>query len=134
MPITARIHPDGPVRIVRFDGVIDEDMLLDAFRALWTAPDYDPALPELDDLSGATAMPVSSLAIRRLAGMAVETHAGAPGSRVAIFAPSDLAFGLSRMYTVFTQELPDQYRVFRGWDEACAWVGLPRNGATLGEP
>jgi hypothetical protein len=43
-------------------------------------------------------------------------------SRSAIVAPSDRAYGMSRMFEVFAEESSIDVRVFRDFDEAKRWV------------
>ena len=125
MPIHFRIHPSPPVRVVTFEGAITDDVLFDSFRAAWSVPGYDQDISEIDDLSGIASFEVTMTGIHRLASLAMEIHGAAAGSRVAIYAPSDLAFGLARMYQIFTEGSPDQYAVFRDYAGACEWVGAP---------
>ncbi len=46
------------------------------------------------------------------------------GSRRAAVAPSDLAFGLARMYEALTQLEHGEFQVFRTMNEAMEWLGL----------
>lgn len=43
-------------------------------------------------------------------------------ARVALVAPSDLAFGLSRMYQAYREDARREHRVFRSVDKARAWI------------
>ena len=49
--------------------------------------------------------------------------------RTAIVASADLYFGFARMLTALSQQatrpLEDRFQVFRTFDEASAWLGLP---------
>lgn len=120
--ITFEIDPQLGIRIVRFSGAITEAEFLDAFRKLWSDPAYDPTFPEIVDLSQASKISVGQPTIRQLAQTAVQVHADTVGTKVAIYAPTDLTFGLSRMYSVFVGASPDLYRVFRERDAAVAWL------------
>lgn len=120
--ITFEIDSKLGIRIVRFSGAITEADFLDAFRKLWSDPAYDPTLPEIVDLSQASKISVGQPTIRQLAETAVQVHADTDGTKVAIYAPTDLTFGLSRMYSVFVDASPDLYRVFRERDAAVAWL------------
>jgi hypothetical protein len=123
MPIQFALHPSRPVRIVSFVGSIDDELLYSAFETCWKGRGYDPSLAELDDLSAVTGFTVTSGGILRMSKLAVEMHVNG-GARTAIYAPTDLAFGLSRMYEILIDESPDRYRVFRDLLDARRWVGL----------
>jgi len=42
--------------------------------------------------------------------------------KIAIIAPKDLSFGMSRVFAAQMQHLPSSYHVFRDEDEAFAWL------------
>jgi hypothetical protein len=52
-------------------------------------------------------------------------YAGRIGGRVAVVAPSDVHFGLSRMGAVHSEQVGVAARVFRTADEALRWLGPP---------
>lgn len=89
----------------------------------------DPALPhgrrELIDLRGLSRSDVSSRALHEMAEAFRAEDRDTPGSRVAIVAFEDWAFGLSRMYQTFRDGSPVELRVFRELGAARAWLGLP---------
>jgi hypothetical protein len=118
-------NPDPPVNIIHYIGEITDEGLMRFFEELALREDYDGDLPELDDMSGVTSWTVSSAGIHSLAKLALSVRAHAYGARTALYAPTDLSFGLSRMFQAFVEGSPDQYAVFRDYAAACEWVGLP---------
>lgn len=46
-------------------------------------------------------------------------------SKVAILAPDDLSFGITRIYSVFRKDPRSQHQVFRKREEAIAWLNEP---------
>lgn len=46
-------------------------------------------------------------------------------SKVAILAPDDLSFGITRIYSVFRKDPRSEHQVFRDRDEAIAWLNTP---------
>lgn len=48
-----------------------------------------------------------------------------PPSKVAIVAPEDLAFGLSRVFEVYREDDVSEHMVFRSEEEARIWLALP---------
>lgn len=67
---------------------------------------------------------VSTDELQRLAatGRAIEMP---DKSKVAILAPDDLSFGITRIYSVFRKDPRSKHQVFRDRDEAIAWLNTP---------
>jgi hypothetical protein len=65
--------------------------------------------------------------IRSLAHRAIYSvdEAVGPGSRMAVVARNDEAFGLARMYEMLRGDTPVEIVVFRSMPEAEAWLELP---------
>src|SRR4030095_14566446 len=121
MSVRIEIREAERLRVVVVDGAIGDDDVYETFSTLWLAPDYDRTLDELVDLRGLSGAGVTSSAVRRLGETSVQVHRGAPAVRVAIVAPDNLAYGLSRMYGAFAEESGSEHRVFRSVEEAMAW-------------
>jgi hypothetical protein len=122
MPVRIEFREAERLRVVLIEGAIGDADLYEAFSALWLSPDYDPGLDELIDLRGVTGLGVTSSGIRRLGETSLELHRGTPAVRVAIVAPDNLTFGLSRMYEAFVEESNSEYNVFRSLEEALSWL------------
>jgi len=58
---------------------------------------------------------------RRLAE-ALESSRPRLDRKIAIVAPKDLSFGMSRVFVAHMQRLPSSYHVFRNEEEAFAWL------------
>jgi hypothetical protein len=76
------------------------------------------------DLTGIRDTDVGSATLRRVAHIYSETDRRPEDSRVAIVAPADLYYGLSRMYEAFREPSRLVIRVFRDLREARVWLGL----------
>jgi hypothetical protein len=115
---------EAATRTVRIEisGVITEAELIEVARKLSTDPDLPPGHRELIDLTGVEQTDVSPAALRLVAGWFSGTDQVANRGRVAVCAPADLAFGLSRMYEVFRQPSGIHLRVFRTIEEARVWL------------
>lgn len=124
MPIAHRFDPALRTLFVDFSGEINEAELVDAARKLAADPSIPPGRRELVDLSGIEATDVTAAALRRVAHIYAETDVRPEESRVAIVAPGDLYYGLSRMYEAFREPSPLEIRVFRDLPEARAWLGI----------
>ena len=124
MPIEHRYDPALRTLFLEFSGEVSEIELLDVARKLASDPSIPPGHRELVDLSGVLVTDVTSLALRRVAQIYAEADKRPEDSRVAIVAPADLFYGLSRMYEAFREPSPLEIQVFRELREARAWLGL----------
>ena len=124
MPIEHRYDPQLRTLFLDFSGEVSELELLDVARKLSSDPSIPPGHRELVDLSGVLVTDVTSLALRRVAQIYAEADKRPEDSRVAIVAPADLFYGLSRMYEAFREPSPLEIQVFRELREARAWLGL----------
>jgi hypothetical protein len=89
---------------------------------------FSPAFKQFIHLSNLRAIELSSLEIEQLA----KKPLFAPESRRALFASSDLLYGLSRIFQAYSDT--QNVAVFRGLDEALSWIDVPMevaNGAFL---
>ena len=118
MPIEHRYDPALRTLFVELTGEVSETELVDAARKLSADPSIPPGGRELVDLSGVRDTDVTSAVLRRVAQIYSERDQQPEDSRVAIVAPGDLYYGLSRMYEAFRRSSPVEIRVFRELGEA----------------
>jgi len=103
--------------------VSDADLLSYAHRLL-RDPDRGRAKHELVDLRAASPdSTAGSEGVRELAGFWSRHRDEIAGGRLAIIAPGDAAYGMSRMYQNLRSDGPDFIRVFRDPAEALEWLG-----------
>jgi hypothetical protein len=121
VPIVYRYEPATRIVRIEFSGEIAEAELVDVAHRLATDSSLPPGHRELVDLRGVERTSVTSAALRHVAGLFTRTDGRADRTRVAVCAPADLAFGLSRMYEVY-REPAGKLRVFRTIEEASAWL------------
>jgi hypothetical protein len=74
------------------------------------------------DFSQVTELRISAAEVEAIAGENRRTAALAPNVVVAVLAPMDHAFGLSRMWETFAEVTGWSTRVFRDRVEALAWL------------
>jgi hypothetical protein len=122
MSIRIELEEESGLRVIRAEGILEDEALYRALTAFWQAPDYDPGRDELVDASGVTRADLSTDCIRRLAALALAVHPDGPPSKIAIVAPTDLLFGTARMYEAFVDAGERQVRAFRSVGEARAWL------------
>jgi hypothetical protein len=122
--LPTRYEYDPATRIVRIEisGEVREAELVDLAQKLASDESFAPGHGELVDLRGLGNTDVSAPALRQVAGIFARTDRHADRTRVAVCAPDDLAFGLSRMYEAFRESSGLQLRVFRTLGEAERWL------------
>lgn len=113
------------LRTALFSGDVNDFVMLGAYHELVAHPNYDAGADDLVDLSGVSrlsATPAGFISVMAL--FADIDRLGIP-TRLAILAPSDAVFGVSRMYQMLRgDEVPEEVQVFRDRAEAMRW--LPR--------
>jgi hypothetical protein len=111
---------DQARRIVRSRGwgVVSSRDLLDLTSRLLADPAFDPTFRGLTDLSDVTEVRVETPAMVESAS----TPTYIPGTRRAVVAPSDVAFGMARMFASYAERSGQEVRVFRAMREAEAWL------------
>jgi hypothetical protein len=124
MAISYRYDPDSRTVYIELSGELPEAALVDAARKMSSDPAIPPEHRELVDLRGLVATDVTPAALRQVARIFAATDTRPERSRVAIVAPGDLFFGLSRMYEAYRDASGLPLRVFRTLEEARAWLGL----------
>jgi hypothetical protein len=124
MPIAHHYDAELRTLFVEFSGEVSEAELVDVARKLASDPAIPPGHRELVDLTGIRNTDVSSATLRRVAYIYAEADQRPEESRVAIVAPADLYYGLSRMYEAFREPSRLVIRVFRDLPEARTWLGL----------
>ena len=101
-------------------GVLSDAELFAHARALKLDTRFSPTSQQLVDFGGVTSLYVTVDGVRTMVGL----NPWGRGSRRAAVAPSDLAFGLARMYEALTQLEHGEFQVFRTMNEAMEWLGL----------
>jgi hypothetical protein len=120
MPYETRYTPTGAD--VRFSGVTTGTEIV-AAKASALAHRYDGALAFLlFDLGGADRLDVPTADVRRVAREDREYAGTHPPFSIAIVAPHDLEYGLSRMWQAFVDDTPIESTVARSRAEALDWL------------
>lgn len=112
----------GRVRLT-IRGTLDDHVLADAFRRIYTDPSYEPGLNEITDCREVTEFEMTANGVRRLMGVVGELQTAEQPYRVAIVAPADAVFGMARMYELLQDEGLEEVRVFRSMEAAESFVG-----------
>lgn len=120
MPAQYTIDSDRRIIFSQAIGVVTADDLRDHQSRLRADPAFDAKFDQLWDLSGATEVQIEAEAIKELA----RARSFEAGAKRAVVAPSDLAFGIARMFQLLHDEAPEEVRVFRSEADARRWLGL----------
>jgi hypothetical protein len=131
MPLDIRVDSAEHLRYAVASGTLTDRDLLVAWGDALADPTYDPSIDDLVDVSGADRFEVTPVGAQRLADvMSLCAREPAPGVRpkVACVAPTDVAFGVLRMYEVYRELQGAQAHFFvcRTMAEARCWLALPR--------
>jgi hypothetical protein len=120
---------DG-VLVLSFTGTYEPEDVTERFLAAIADPACPKPVALLVDVSRSEVLAGRpSSEIKRVAEF-LGPYADRIGRRCAVVAPSDVQFGLSQMGSVHTERVGVISRVFRGRDEALAWLkGLPATRA-----
>ncbi|MBN2416215.1 hypothetical protein JXO52_10255 [bacterium] len=128
MPITCTFRPDCKLAVFSHIGDVPDDEFLMSYKRYIESPDFKKGWNLLIDLRRTTSTARGSDALRKMADFIKAQLAGIMVKpKVAVLAPTDLSFGLARMYEVFSDEIIWDFTVFRSLDAALAWVGAPED-------
>jgi hypothetical protein len=111
-----RIHR---IVILGVSGDLDDDGLLALAGELRSDPEVKPDFALLIDLREASGLSVTGNGVRALVAQPLVLSAT---SRRAVVVPTDLGFGMARMYEMLREERGGVTRAFRDFDEARRWV------------
>jgi hypothetical protein len=120
MPTSHVIDKAGRRVLSRAWGVLTGEELLAAPRALRAEAAFEPSLDQLCDFGEVTSLLASTEQIRQ----AAEASPFCAGARRAFFAPSNLIYGMCRMYIAYAQSDGVEAQVFRELESARVWLGL----------
>ena len=107
---------------VRFTGVATGAEIVEAKVRALAHPYAGPLRFLLFDLAGAERVDVPTAAVREVAREDRAYAASHPPSAIAVVAPHDLEYGLSRMWQAFVDDTPIQSNVARSRSEALRWL------------
>jgi len=127
MVIKCTIERDRRLVILVYAAVVSDEEVLSTYEKLGRDPRIQAGYTYLVDFSDEDSTARSSGTVARLAKLAKDWGGGAahaPG-KVAVIAPDDLSYGLTRMYQERAGRSSEEYQVFRNASEAVAWLGIP---------
>lgn len=130
MPAAYRIDASDGVVYSRAWGVLTDADISVNRTALTNDPLFTPRSSQLYDFSEVTALEVTASALRELA----RTSPFDLDARRAIVVPSDVAYGMARMYGLLSGREDSVFRIFRERAEAIAWLRSAPSAAASKPP
>jgi hypothetical protein len=123
MPCAYEIDADYRLIRTRIWGLLTYAELTANRLRMENDPAFKADFSQLADLREVTAIALTGDQIREFAAHSPFT----PGTRRAVVASSDVAFGLGRVYGSYREAISpkDQIRIFRHLNDAEEWLGLP---------
>lgn len=122
-PITFVYEHAARRRIATFCGAVGDRDLYDAYASLLRESTYDASVDDLIDLRRVTHMAVTSAGLHRLIALYDGRASGGFATRAAIVAPTDVLFGVARMFQTLRGDAnPDEVEVFRNLEGALLWL------------
>ena len=127
MPMLYRIDHEARVVVAAGHGVLTDADVFGYQREVWSRPEVK-GYAELVDMTHVTEIALPSPErIKVLAALAADMDQDASSSRFAILAPSDIAFGLGRMFQAYREshsKSTKEVGVFRTMEEVLAFLRI----------
>lgn len=128
MPITCRFMDDEGLIVFRHEGVVTDEEFLATYKSHHQDPRFEQSHDILVDLRDADSGVRSPEALRSIATFRSRLLGDAAGNpRVAVVAPTDISYGLARMYEAYSDALPFEFVVFKDIGAALAWLRVPED-------
>lgn len=124
MPITFSVNQKDGYFNSKFAGKVSDGDLLASWRRFCESGEWTPELNLLVDLTESNLSGVTLDGIQDLSNYIdsfIKKHS-VPFYKVAIYAPNDLPFGLSRMYEATADYSSREIKIFRDLSEAKLWL------------
>ena len=129
MSIKFHFRPEENLVICVHKGVTPDDEFLATMKGMCEDDLFSISMNRLIDVRQATTHGSrSASALRQLGGFMSSRYPTTDTQpKIAVIAPTDINFGLSRMYQAYADEVPWDFVVFRAVDAALAYLGLPED-------
>ncbi len=123
MPAIAHILPEHELLVSKFEGNVSGDLFLEYYKTLLSFADNSKEFSELVDFRNVNAIEVENATLAVIANTVEAAYKSSKTQlKCAVVAPSDLAYGLSRMYQMDKSPQHIELKVFRDICEALAWL------------
>lgn len=133
MPVSYQIDHSRGIIHTKCSGDVTLAEVLDHFRVLSSDPECPARLDVLLDLSECTSE-TDSEQLRTVSHAIASVRDRVRFGACAIVAPTDLLFGIGRMFEAVAEERFRVTHVFRSVAQADAWLGSQRSSAPASAP
>ncbi len=123
MPHSIQIIEDLGVVVARFRSDVTYEEVRNVLAETVQLPGFRPHLKAIIDFRNATTR-ATGTDVHKLALYAQNTDFAWGDAKCAVIAPSDLIYGLFRMFSALTSGYEVTTRVFRNVEKANEWLGL----------
>ena len=120
MPVTSCWDPESGIVTLKVEGTIVLSQAIEVTEEMYRDPRFQEPTRVLWDLRGGS-FDWETSELLEFASFVERSRAVGRG-RAAVLAPSDLEFGLSRIYQAYSEDSPVEVRVWRDYDEAWSWL------------
>lgn len=121
MPTTVKLDQLRGIRVTTATGVVRGQEFVDIYHQIVTDPQLYNATRSLADFRRASLEEITPADVRALANLPPLPRQAE--TRMAVVAPSAVAYGMSRMYAILHEEhLRGEVQVFQDYDEGLSWL------------
>ena len=122
MPVTFEVNHEESYYHAKWQGRLTDEELINDYKAFFASQEWVPGYNSLVDLSELDATALTNGGLQTLAGLVERTFAPHDiHPKIAVYAPHDLPYGLSRIYSVKVGTF-ETHRSFRNKDETLEWL------------
>jgi len=121
MSLAYTIDTNRRLIVMHAAGVLTEGDVTRVREQILRDPAFDPTYDQLFDVSDVEDIALSKESMARLA----DTSILSPAVRRAFVATTTLQYGMARMFTTMSEQRNHVTQIFRGLDEAEAWLASP---------
>ena len=124
MPITLQTYDNGKGVRSTYSGIITDDEYLTHIRLYPSLPrqQFEGIRYGLTDLTDVNKLDLSTTVVIEAANVSSQTMKQNPNLRIAIAAPNDLEFGMSRIWSAWSDSELTHTALFRSVAEATEWL------------
>lgn len=121
MAVTYNIDTDNGVVLVKGDGTVTDQDMIDCAERLRADPDLRPDMPSLCDMRGIESK-TTRTGMERVVGILRRTADRREKARSAMLVDKQVTFGLGRMFATLADGVDPEFKVFDDEDAAHVWL------------
>jgi hypothetical protein len=122
MAIEINYLDDGVGIEIVASGIVSGDEVLAAHKEIYSPENLSRQRYQIVDRTRCDYYCVRPDEIKKIAELDITAAKSNPNIRIAIVAPTDLQFGMSRMWQIYVQESPIVTKIFHNRQSADAWI------------